>query len=200
MRPVGATRSVPVDVRVVAATNRDLRRMVDDKTFREDLYYRLHVVEISLPPLRERREDILPIAERVLARRASQRDEKPKRLSTGAAQRLLAHPFPGNVRELENALARAEALSEGDTIRAADLGLTVEAAPIAKQHARSRAEFAHQEAQLLLETLERERWNVSGVSRSLGIPRNTLYRKLTRLGIALPSDQAPKRPNKKQRR
>jgi transcriptional regulator with PAS, ATPase and Fis domain len=192
LRPLGSTRSVPVDVRIVAATNRDLRRMVETKSFREDLYYRLNVVEIALPPLRERREDILPIAEHVLAKRAEARKEKPKRLASGALQRLFAHPFPGNVRELENVLARAEALCEGDTIRAADLGLTREAAASAKQHPRSRAEYAHQEAQLLLETLERERWNVSNVSRSLGIPRNTLYRKLTRLGL-VPA-QARERP------
>jgi serine/threonine-protein kinase PknK len=193
VRPVGATRSLQVDVRIVAATNRNLKRMVEAGSFREDLYYRLNVVELTLPPLRERREDIIPIAERVLERRARERKSKAKRLSSGAAQRLLTHPFPGNVRELENVLVRAEALCEGDIIRASDLGLTREGAPLGKQQPRSRAEFAHQEAELLLETLERERWNVSNVSRNLGIPRNTLYRKLTRLGLSPKQGREPKR-------
>jgi serine/threonine-protein kinase PknK len=184
LRPVGATRSQSIDVRIVAATNRDLRRMVSEGGFREDLYYRLSVVEIVLPPLRERKEDVVPIAERLLARRAQQLGAAPKRLSSEAAQRLLAHPFPGNVRELENVLLRAGALCEGDTIRAADLALPAGASAPERQTARSRSDFAREEAALLLESLERARWNVSSVSRSLGIPRNTLYRKLARLGLS----------------
>jgi transcriptional regulator with GAF, ATPase, and Fis domain len=183
VRPLGATRSVGIDVRIVAATNRDLRGMVAEGSFREDLFYRLGVIEITLPPLRERKEDILPIAESLLARRAAQLGVTAKRLSSEAAQRLLAHRFPGNVRELENLLLRASALCEGDTIRAADLGMPVRSPSPAKKTPRSRSEFAGQEAELLLEALERERWNVSGVARSLGIPRNTLYRKLARLGL-----------------
>jgi serine/threonine-protein kinase PknK len=191
VRPLGATRSQSVDVRLVAATNRDLRRMVGEGAFREDLFYRLSVVEIVLPPLRERKEDIAPIAQRLLARQAERLGAAPKRLSSEAAQRLRAYPFPGNVRELENVLLRAGALCEGDTIRAADLELPAHASSPERRAARSRADYARDEAELLFESLERARWNVSSVSRSLGIPRNTLYRKLARLGLAPETARAP---------
>ncbi|HEX6241341.1 MAG TPA: sigma-54-dependent Fis family transcriptional regulator, partial [Polyangiales bacterium] len=183
VRPLGATRTVPVDVRILAATHRDLSRMREEGTFREDLYYRLSVVEITLPPLRERRDDIVPIAERLLSRRAAEQGGEPKRLAPEAAQELLRYPFPGNVRELENVLLRAGALCDGGVIRAADLGLSAAQPAPRKGAPRSRSEFERDEAALLLASLERERWNLSAVSRRLGIPRNTLYRKLARLGL-----------------
>jgi transcriptional regulator with GAF, ATPase, and Fis domain len=186
VRPLGATRSQPVDVRIVAATHRDLARMRDEGLFREDLYYRLSVVELVLPPLRERAEDIIPIADRLLSRRAEQQGDRPKRLSHEAAQALLGYPFPGNVRELENVLLRASALCEAELIRPADLGLPAPAVSAQKRAARTRADFERGETERLLEALKRERWNISAVSRSLAIPRNTLYRKLARLGLLVP--------------
>jgi transcriptional regulator with PAS, ATPase and Fis domain len=188
VRPLGATRAVPVDVRIVAATHRDLVQMRDAGEFREDLYYRLSVVELVLPPLRERTEDIVPIADSLLARRAQQHGGVPKRLSHEAAQALLGYAFPGNVRELENVLLRASALCEGALIRPLDLGLPTPAEKTRKRSARSRADFAEEEAERLLEALKRERWNISAVSRSLAIPRNTLYRKLARLGLLVPPE------------
>ena len=111
MRRVGENQSRPIDVRIVAATNRDLAADVASGRFRRDLYYRLRVVELAVPPLRERREDILPLS-RVLLAEAARRLKRPVvSLSARAADQLVRHDWPGNVRELENAMERAVALS-----------------------------------------------------------------------------------------
>ncbi len=119
-RPVGGTREVDADFRLVAATNRDLEQMVRDGSFREDLYYRLAVVTVKVPPLRERRDDILPIASRLLTRLAAPGSE-PASLAPEAVDALVAYDWPGNVRELENELLRATVLSSGRTVRLAHL-------------------------------------------------------------------------------
>jgi two-component system, NtrC family, response regulator PilR len=116
IRPVGENADLEVDVRLVAATNRDLAEDVRSGRFREDLYYRLNVVQIRVPPLRERREDVLPLAEHFLRRFAAEHGRSVLRLSADAMRRLDDHPFPGNVRELENLIERAVALSTGDAI------------------------------------------------------------------------------------
>jgi len=116
IRPVGENADVEVDVRLVAATNRDLGEDVRSGRFREDLYYRLNVVQVRVPPLRERREDVLPLAEHFLRRFAAEQGRSVPRLSPEAMRRLDDHPFPGNVRELENLIERAVALSSGDEI------------------------------------------------------------------------------------
>ncbi|HTN53483.1 MAG TPA: sigma-54 dependent transcriptional regulator [Anaeromyxobacter sp.] len=130
VRPVGDVHARQVDVRVVAATARDLSRAVAAGEFREDLYWRLNVVHVRLPPLRERREDVLALAEHFLARYAALRPELPSlSLSPEAREALLAHRWPGNVRELEHALERAVVLAEGPVIREDDLPEPVRAAP-----------------------------------------------------------------------
>jgi two-component system response regulator PilR (NtrC family) len=116
IRPVGGTEDVEVDVRIVAATNRDLPAEVRAGRFREDLYYRLNVVQIRVPPLRERREDILPLADHFLARFGAEHQRPALRLSREARRRLDEYGFPGNVRELENLIERAVALSSGDEV------------------------------------------------------------------------------------
>jgi DNA-binding NtrC family response regulator len=121
VRPVGAPTPEPVDVRVVAATNRDLRAAVSDRSFREDLFYRLAVIEIAIPPLRHRPDDILPLAEHFLTRAAGRAGKPLLGLSGAAVKRLLAHDWPGNVRELENAIERAVALCDGERISPDDL-------------------------------------------------------------------------------
>jgi len=120
---VGGTRELRVDVRVVAATNRDLRRAMRDGSFREDLYWRLAVVAVDVPPLRARRGDVVPLAEHLLARSSRELGRAPLALTPDAVAKLLAHDWPGNVRELSNALERAAVLARGDTLRAADLVL-----------------------------------------------------------------------------
>jgi DNA-binding NtrC family response regulator len=122
VRPVGATRAVAVDVRVVSATHQDLPRAIAEGHFRQDLYYRIKGAELLVPPLRGRYEDILLLAHYFLDRLADRLPSVP-RLTSGALDRLLAHPWPGNVRELEHAITAAAALATGEEIRAADLGL-----------------------------------------------------------------------------
>jgi DNA-binding NtrC family response regulator len=124
-RVLGSSDEQHVDVRIVAATNEDLWQLVNAKAFRADLYYRLSVLLVSLPPLRERREDILPLTHHFMMRMTSP-DRAPLGLSPDAKEALLTHDWPGNVRELENALLRAVSLCEGSTITAADLGLRMQ--------------------------------------------------------------------------
>ncbi|CAN91590.1 Protein kinase [Sorangium cellulosum So ce56] len=181
IRPVGSDRSVSVaDVRVVCATNRDLRDEVARGRFREDLYYRVSVIEIRLPPLRDRPEDIPAIAQAIVEKLAARQGRPAFRLSRGALRRLSSYGWPGNVRQLENVLSRACVLSPGPEIGAADIQLPA-AAPAPR--GRSRAEHQGAEEERIRAALDLSRWNVSEVSRSLGIPRMTLYRKLARYGL-----------------
>jgi serine/threonine-protein kinase PknK len=181
VRAVGATRSQKVDVRLVCATNRNLKQRVAAGEFREDLYYRVGVVELTIPPLRERHEDIVPIAQSILHKR-SEETGKPLELAPDAVRALLAHGWPGNVRELQNTLLRASVLAAQGLIREGDLGLGG-VRPPPPLVASSREEFARKEAERLLSALEAGRWNVSRVAKQLGVPRNTLYRKLARYGL-----------------
>lgn len=124
VRPVGATQEVPVDVRLISASHKDLAHEVQAQRFRQDLFYRLNVIRIALPPLRERLEDLPLLCQRILDRIGQESGlASPPQLSTDALAALLAHPFPGNVRELENMLHRAVALSNATTLEADDLGL-----------------------------------------------------------------------------
>ena len=184
VRPVGSTQVITVDARVVAATNRDLEPMIRRGTFREDLFYRLNVIPIALPPLRERREDIPLLAEHFLAR-FSQRQGRVLRLSAGATERLLRYAWPGNVRELENAMERLAILAREETIEAGDLpphigaGLALGTAPgLAAEQTLAEAERAH-----IIQILERCGWNHSRAAEALGIGRTTLWRKLKDYGI-----------------
>lgn len=182
--PVGG-RPQRVDVRLVAATHRDLPQLVDSGAFRADLYYRLNVVPIVLPPLRERLADIVPLAEYFLARAA--RGGMRKHLTPAAAARLLAHPFPGNVRELRNVLERAMVLGQGTTIDATELVLD---APGTKSvvgpewlsgdlaGAIERLEIA-----MIRKALSEAQGNRSAAARTLGIHRQQLYAKMARYGI-----------------
>ena len=179
VRPVGASATEPVDVRVVAATNRDLRAGVADRTFREDLFYRLAVIEIAIPPLKHRPEDILPLATHFLTR-AGERAGKPfAGFSGSAVKRLLGHDWPGNVRELENAIERAAALCDGDRITAEDLpeSVRVQRAPDTLEAAAERLmtldELQRAYAQLIL---KRVGGNKHRAAAALGVDRRTLQR------------------------
>ena len=181
LRPLGSEKSVPLDIRLVAATHRDLERAMAEGKFREDLFYRIAVVTVALPPLRERPEDLPVLCEKILGRLAKEAGKKPPALGQDALRRLSAHPFRGNVRELENVLTRAFVLAPGPKLRAEDLDLGVRRASAPR--ARSRHDFETDEKDRILAALRAVRWNVSVVSRTLGIPRNTLYRKLLRYGL-----------------
>ncbi|GAB3745145.1 sigma-54-dependent transcriptional regulator [Lysobacter olei] len=132
VKPVGANIEIPVDVRILSATHKDLARMVAEGRFRQDLYYRINVIELRVPPLRERLDDLPGLADKILRRLSSQQGRDPARLGPAALAALRAYPFPGNVRELENVLERAMALADGDTLTAEDLSLpaTGAAAPV----------------------------------------------------------------------
>ncbi len=181
VRPLGSEKSVPLDVRLLAATHRDLERAMAEGKFREDLYYRLAVVTVVLPALRERPEDLPVLCEKILERLAREAGKPLPSLAQDALRLLSAHSFPGNVRELENVLTRAFVLVDGQRIRAQDLDLGARAQP--SKRAGSRRDFERDEEERILNALRQARWNVSVVSKSLGIPRNTLYRKLKRYGL-----------------
>jgi DNA-binding NtrC family response regulator len=188
LRPVGAAADVPVDVRVIAATHRDLARETREGRFREDLWYRLHVLRLVLPPLRERPDDVLPLARHFLAAAAARLRRRPAPALTPEAEAaLLAHPWPGNVRELKNAIERAVALSAaGEPIGPDHLALEPASAPAAPAGRELRA----LEKEHIRAALEEAGGNMSRAARALGIHRSTLYDKAARHGLT-PRREAP---------
>ncbi len=185
VRPVGATGAVPVDIRVICATNRSLREMVMEGSFRQDLYYRLNVVRLELPPLRERSEDVPLLAQHLLQKH--QRPGAPVRgFTPEALERLCRHDWPGNVRELENAVEAALALAQGDLLDARDLPLGAAAPAGGTQPAAAPdlpLSLGAYEKAALQRALEETQGDASEAARRLGIGRSTLYRKLARHGI-----------------
>jgi transcriptional regulator with GAF, ATPase, and Fis domain/tetratricopeptide (TPR) repeat protein len=177
VRPVGGTKQVPLDVRVVCATNRDLRKEIAEGRFREDLYYRVAVVDVLLPPLRERAMDVPYLADAFMQRLVRETGLS-KRLAPEAVSALLRHDWPGNVRELENAIVRAFFLADGVVVSEVP-GLGKEGT---EQKRRPRK--GDEERRALASALEENEWNVRQVARMLGIPRATFYRKLARYGLA----------------
>ena len=185
--PVGGRESRPVDVRVVAGTHRDLVAMVHDGSFREDLFYRLNVVRITAPPLRERGSDILVLAEHFLSEMAPP-GSPGKRLTPAAAQALLSHPWPGNVRELRNLMEQATVTVRSSVIDRGDLTLAP-ASPGAEDTLDSLLALPYAEAIGRLEKLLLERalhasgGNRAEAARRLGIRRQLLYARLREAGI-----------------
>ncbi len=177
---VGSSKTRHVDVRVLAATNADLRQEVASGRFREDLLFRLNTVEIHLPPLRDRREDIPLLAAHFLRHHAQRYAKQLAGFDAQAMQALLSHPWPGNVRELDHAVERAVLLAQGETVKAADLGLR------SGRETTVRLEEMHleeAEAYLIQKTLARFGGNVSHAAQALGLSRSALYRRLERYGI-----------------
>jgi two-component system, NtrC family, response regulator AtoC len=174
---VGGTRTIEVDVRWIAATNRDLDAMVRDGQFREDLFHRLAVFPIRMPPLRERRDDLLPLAETLLTRICANLGRPLLRLDDEARRRILHGAWPGNVRELANALERAAILADGDTLHGTDLGITT-ASP--REEVATMAEI---EREAIRRTLDEVGGNRRLAAEKLGIGVRTLYDKLKRYEI-----------------
>jgi DNA-binding NtrC family response regulator len=188
---VGSTRPIPVDVRVLAATNRDLDREVAAGRFRSDLFYRIHVVPIALPPLRERREDIRLLAESFLLAARAEADRGPTRIAPAALAALERHSWPGNVRELENSIERAVALADGETLELSDLPDEVQ------QSARGEtlrddvrigrldleSAVARFETELIKEALQRTGGNQTRAADQLGVTRRVLKLKMDRYRI-----------------
>ncbi|MEW6611279.1 MAG: sigma-54-dependent transcriptional regulator [Pseudomonadota bacterium] len=184
IRPVGAHKEMPVDVRVISATHQDLAQLVAEKRFREDLYYRLNVIPLSVPPLRERREDIPVIAEMLLQRIAQRQGLGSLRLSPAALAWLTHYPFYGNVRELENLLERAAALHEGASIEPHDL--QAPGTPPAESCAAPPnldATIEATEGRILLDALERAQGVKTEAARLLGISFRSFRYRLKKLGL-----------------
>jgi DNA-binding NtrC family response regulator len=180
---VGSSQTKRVNVRVIAATNADLREEVRTGRFREDLLYRLNTIEIRLPQLRDRREDILPLAQHFLARYAARYSRPRAGFSDEAAQALLRYEWAGNVRELDHAVERAVLLSQGDVIEAWDLALSPPGRDGAGQEAPRSLDELEREA--IRTALAQHDGNVSLAAKTLGLSRSALYRRLQRHGISL---------------
>ncbi len=178
---VGGMRTIEADVRWIAATNRDIDAMVREGTFREDLYHRLAVFPIRLPPLRERPKDIAPLAEYLLARICAGLGRVALRLDEGALRRIRGMSWPGNIRELANVLERAAILVEGETIGAGDLPAASERGPAGKSTPQTMAAI---EKEAIRRTLVEVGGNRRLAARRLGIGERTLYEKLRRYGIS----------------
>jgi two-component system response regulator HydG len=201
VRPVGGNTSVPVTARIIAATNRDLEAEVDQKRFREDLFYRLNVVQIEIPPLRGRGNDILVLAEHFV-RKFSERSGKPVHgLTVEAQTKLLAFDWPGNVRQLENTIERAVALTRGEQISTEDLpervtrfdGSTGVLNDVDLEHVRTLDQV---ERRHIEQAVKHAHGNKTRAAKALGIDRRTLYRKLERYAGGRPSTSAtPPPPN-----
>jgi DNA-binding NtrC family response regulator len=177
---VGSAKVERVDVRVIAATNADLGAEVKAGRFREDLLYRLNTVEIRLPPLRERREDVPLLAARFLARTRERYGKPAAALSAEAMDALLAHAWPGNVRELEHVVERAVLLAHGDRIEVTDLGLR---APEGLTRPLDELTLEQAERQVIERAIRRAAGNVNEAARALGLSRSALYRRLQLQGI-----------------
>lgn len=208
VRPVGGHAETAIDVRLLSATNRDLNALVQQGDFREDLYYRVNVIELNAPPLRERQADIPQLAEHIMAQLAEKNGIPLAVLTSGALQKLQDYPFPGNVRELENILERALTWADGDSIQAADLGLpevnsssssasaqSQTTAPTAAQPAEQKeasvtsgaqdlnAALEQQQREIITRALEETRWNRTAAAKKLGITFRALRYRIKKLGL-----------------
>ena len=177
---VGSSRTRKVDVRILSATNADLRAEVAAGRFRQDLLFRLNTIEIPIPPLRERPEDIGPLAEHFLAAHAHRYRKRLSGFDAGALAALARHSWPGNVRELDHSIERAVLMAQGDGIVAADLALRAEGSAAERLD-----EMSLEDVELLLikKALARHDGNVSKVAESLGLSRSAMYRRLQRFGL-----------------
>ncbi len=192
---VGGERTIRVDTRIIAATNRDLQRLVREGSFREDLYYRLDVLRIHIPPLRERKEDIPPLVEHFLAKAAEELNKPSLKARPGVISACLAYEWPGNVRELANAVERAAVLAEDDKLRVEDLGIPV-VEPAGSRAGRAgagkadleglAAKLAEYERSLILAALKKHSWNRTKAAEELGMKRTSLLYRMEKLGISAP--------------
>ncbi|MFH1529992.1 MAG: sigma-54-dependent Fis family transcriptional regulator [Pseudomonadota bacterium] len=184
IRRVGESRNRPVDVRILAATNRDLAHGVADRSFRQDLYYRLKVVDLHVPPLRDRREDILPLARVMLADAAVRMEREISSLAPTAADQLLRYDWPGNVRELENAMERAVALARGTRVDLEDLSEEIrQAFPKPVLNGGTVKTLGDVEEEYILAVLELNGGNQTRTAKQLQIGSATLYRKLKKYSV-----------------
>jgi len=185
--PLGSTESVDADIRIIAASNKDLQKLVRSGKFREDLYYRINVIPIKLPPLRDRREDI-PLLIRHFIRRFNNLKKKIiEDISPDALSVMMSYDYPGNVRELINIVEHAHVLGQGSMIAVSDLPETVRPASIT--HPENTVSFDEIESAYLIEVLRRNGWNRRKTAAELGVHKTTLWRKMRKLGISPPTGE-----------
>jgi two-component system, NtrC family, response regulator PilR len=198
VRPIGEQREAPIDVRIVSATHKNLSELVANGRFREDLYYRVNVIEMRVPPLRERSEDILPLATTILARLSQRLGGETPSLTTEAASALQSYAFPGNVREMENILERALTMRAGSDIEVADLQLrslvaasveslaSPQGAPAASTERATGAlgdQLESLERDAIVRALEQTRYNKTAAAKLLGMTFRALRYRVKKLGI-----------------
>ena len=188
VRPVGSQAWVPINVRLIAATNRDLESAIEEGRFREDLYYRINVVHIELPPLRSRAGDVLPLAQHFLGQFASRADKNILGIAPAAAEKLVAYTWPGNVRELQNCIERSVALARYDHIGVDDLPEKVRSyrsshVLVAGDDPSELVPMEELERRYIVRVMETVGGNKTAAARILGLDRKRLYRMLDRLGI-----------------
>ena len=176
---VGSNEPVPVDIRLICATNRNLQGMVDKGEFREDLLYRINTIHVEIPPLRNRREDIVPLAERFITRFCKQYDKAPISLTASACEKLTAHSWYGNIRELEHAIEKAVIICEGNSIPA-EMFQLVQKTEIQQTEASTLEEM---EKAMIRKALDKCEGNLSAVASQLGITRQTLYNKMKKFSL-----------------
>jgi len=199
VRPIGSTRAIPVDARILAATNRDISAMVSHGTFRKDLYYRLNVVCLKIPPLRDRKDDIPFLIAHFLEQNSRNRGQRSRfSLSDGCLRAMMLHDWPGNIRELENAVNRACTLTDGSEISLGDLPTSIKAIELSaafqrqKEYSSKHPEslgdrsLAAVERKAIIETLEAVNGDRVKAAKLLGIGKTTLYRKLKEYGDSYP--------------
>jgi transcriptional regulator with PAS, ATPase and Fis domain len=188
--PLGGTKLLRADVRIITATNRDLAALVKKGAFRQDLFYRVNVVRIELPPLRRRKEDIPLLVEHFIARFNRAQNKTVSGVSHDVLSFLMAHDYPGNVRELENIIEHAFVLCGAGRIEARHLPEEfIARVPTATPHADMPAAVRTAEAHAIREALERNGYNRLAAAKALGLHKSTLFRKLKALGIVLPAER-----------
>jgi Nif-specific regulatory protein len=183
---VGGNRPIKVDIRIVAATNRDLSEMVNNREFREDLFYRLDVFPITIPPLRERGSDVIALADFFVARYAKECHKDVKRISTPALNMLMSYHWPGNVRELENVIERATILSEGGVIHGYDLPPSLQTPVLSGtvQKGGLTARLGAIEYEMIVDALKTKEGNMTEAARELGLTRRILTLRMQKYGIS----------------
>jgi two-component system response regulator HydG len=192
VRPLGSAGEVSVDVRVIAATNRDLEGAVEERRFREDLYFRLNVIQVSLPPLRSRAADVLPLTQHFLEAFARRANKPVSGIAPAVAERLMAYSWPGNVRELQNCMERAVAVARFEEVIVDDLPERIRNyrpshVVVAGDDPSELVPLEEVEKRYILRVLDEVKGNKAKAARILGVERKTLYRKLDRWGAGPPS-------------
>jgi two-component system, NtrC family, response regulator PilR len=190
IKPIGAQKETPMDIRILSATHKNLTTEIENGNFRQDLYYRINVIELHVPPLRERLEDLRLLAAHILNKLSRQWGEETPELTRQATDKLKGYSFPGNVRELENVLERAATLCEGKTIDAVDLVLPEESTPIAALPAteepstgKLESYLDNKEKEAILKALEQTRWNKTAAAKLLGLSFRQLRYRLKKLDV-----------------